>query len=902
MKQSTALMAMNRGIVSPLGLARVDQKRIAMGAEEMTNWVPRVLGSMSLRPGWQYLFPTSSNGAARYLEFIFSTTDTALIELTNLKMRIVISDALISRPSVASTIANGNFDTNLTSWTDADEAGGTSAWVSGGYMGLTGNGTAAAIRRQQVTVSALNQGTEHALRIVIQRGPVTLRVGSTSGGDEYINETTLLTGAHSLAFTPSGDFYVQFSSRLQRQVLVDSCNVEGSGIMEVTTPWTTSDLNNVRHDQSGDVVFIACEGKQQRRIERRASRSWSVVTYAADDGPFMVENTSPTTITPSALVGNITLTASAPLFRSSHVGGLFRITSTGQEVTATATAQNTFTSAIRVSGVSTSRTYTIIISGLSGTGSTVTRQQSLDSENGPWTDVATYTADTTATTNDTLDNQIAWYRIGVDTGDYVAGTIVMTLDYAIGSVDGITRITGFTNSTSVSAEVLSDLGGTEASDVWSEGEWSDYRGWPTAVRIHEGRLWWFGMDGIWGSISDAFDSFDENFEGDAAPINRTIGSGPVDVINWGLSLQRLIIGSQGAELSCRSSSLDEPLTPTNFNIKAASTQGSAAVEAVKIDQRGVYVQRNGINVYELAFDSNGYDYGSKDLTLIVPELGLPGIIRMAVQRKPDTRIHCIRSDGTVMMAVFDSAEDMLCWNEIETDGLIEDVVVLPSASGSTEDQVYYVVNRTINGSTVRYLEKWAKETECRGGTLNKQADSFLIYSGAATNVITGLGHLEGESVIVWGDGVDLSPTTSSGVQTTYTVSGGQIRLANAVTVTNAIIGLSYRSLWKSAKLGIGEPTLSTLTRDKKINFLGLIMAYVHAKGIRYGSSFDYADLRDMPEIENGTTVSSSAVRTSYDEQKLDFPGGWDTDSRLCLVGQAPRPCTVLAAITDLDIS
>jgi hypothetical protein len=38
--------------------------------------------------------------------------------------------------------------------------------------------------------------------------------------------------------------------------------------------------------------------------------------------------------------------------------------------------------------------------------------------------------------------------------------------------------------------VLTDLGGTDASADWQEGLWSDLNGWPTSVRLHEGRLWW----------------------------------------------------------------------------------------------------------------------------------------------------------------------------------------------------------------------------------------------------------------------------------------------------------------------------------------------------------------------------------------------------------------------------
>jgi hypothetical protein len=147
--------------------------------------------------------------------------------------------------------------------------------------------------------------------------------------------------------------------------------------------------------------------------------------------------------------------------------------------------------------------------------------------------------------------------------------------------------------------VLTDLGGTAATDDWAEGEWSDLRGWPSAVSLFEGRDWWAGKQGIWGTVSDAFESFDESVEGDSGAINRDVGSGPLDNINWMLPVSRLILGAEGAELSCKSSSLDEPLTPTNFNIKADSTQGSANVNIARIDKKGIFVQNGGTRVFEL---------------------------------------------------------------------------------------------------------------------------------------------------------------------------------------------------------------------------------------------------------------------------------------------------------------
>lgn len=885
-RENATLLAFNRGIVSPLALARTDISRLELMAEAQTNWMPRALGSMMLRPGWEYKTSTHGNAAARYLPFVFSTDDTALIEFTTGIMRVLVSETPITRSSVSTAVANSGFDSDVASWTDNDESGATSAWVTGGYLGLTGNGTNYAIRDQQVTVAAGDQGTEHALRIVIERGPVVCRVGSTSGGDEYISETTLDTGEHSLAFTPTGDFYIRFQSLHKRQVLVDSCTVESSGIMTLTSPYTATDLQNIRADQSADIIFLACAGFQQYKIERRGTRSWSLVKYYADDGPFLTTNTSPLTMTPSALTGNITLTASKNYFKSTNVGSLMRVTSTGQTVTASVTAENQFTNAIRVTGVDSTRVFTITRSGTWV--ATVTLQRSFDSESGPWEDVTTYTTNATISYDDTLDNQIIWYRIGVKTGDFTSGTVALTLDYPIGFVDGICRITGYTNETTVSAEVIVDLGGTDATDDWAEGAWSDRRGWPTAVSFVEGRLGWAGSDTVRLSVTDSFYSFDADVEGDSGTIERSIGSGPVDTINWIMPLQRLVLGAEGAEFIAKASSFDEPLTPTDFTVRPSSRQGSANVEPVKLDKTGVYVQRGGTRVFEISLEQDG-EYGSTDLTLLCPNVTSAKVTRMAVQRQPDTRVHCVLNDGTVAILIFDRAENLICWVKVESIGSqVEDVVTLPGDDGDEEDKVYYVVRRTINGSTVRYLEKWAMEADCQGGTLNKQADSFYEYSGSSTAVITGLSHLEGESVVVWGNGKNLG---------TFTVSSGQIGNLSE-SVTSAIVGLTYSADYESSKLAYASGLGTALAQPKKINQLGVILRNTHYQGLQYGP--DSSNLDNLPMVKDGAIVSDDTVHSEWDENAFEFEGNWNTDSRLYLRATAPNPCTILAAIMSIE--
>jgi len=909
MRQASALFAFNRGLISQLALARTDQRRIALGARTMTNWIARVLGSMSLRPGLGYLGATGANAAARYIPFIFGTNDTALVEFTTNAMRIWIGDALLTRSSVSSAVTNGSFDTNITGWTDGSDAGGAIAWYAGGYMALTSNGSARAIGHQTVTVAAADQNVEHGLRVVIQNGPVTFKVGTALGDDSYISETTLDTGTHSLAFTPTGNFVIQFQSTVIRRILIDSVTVEAAGVVSITSPYGTSDLNNIRFDQSADVVYLACSGVQQRKIERRGTRpggrSWSLALYRSDDGPFKIENVSATTIASSGLTGNVTLTASSQLFQSGHVGSLFRLQSQGQAQTVSIAAENTFGSSITVTGTGTARAMGLVITGLTGSGSTVTLQQSTD--NATWTDYKSYTTDQSTSVNDGLDNQTVYYRLGIKTGDYGAGTQVCSLTFTAGVQLGIVRITDFTSATSVEAEVITALGSVSATAIWWACQWSDVNGWPTAVRFHDGRLWWAGQNTIIGSVSDEYVSFDDQVTGDSGPIIRTIGAGPVDTINWLLSLQRMVMGAQGSEISVRSSALDAPLTPTDFSMKECSTQGSGPVESIKVDQQGIYVDRTKVRVFRLQFDTSNYlspDYASSDLTVINPEIGLPAITRAAVQRRPDTRIHFLRSDGTVALLILEPVEDVICWIEIETNGTVEDVVILPGAVGSTEDQVYYQVARTVNGSTVRYLEKWAKETECRGtysdtATLNKQADSFVTGTNSpASTTISGLDHLEGLQVCVWADGVDYSPGSGSD-QTLYTVASGAITLATAVT--NYVVGLPYKAQWKSAKLGLQPSDAESLLGEhSRITELRLIAGWLHAKGLRYGT--DFTTMRSLPRVEGGKTVDADTVHEEYDGEGFTFPARWLTDDVLCLEAHAPRPCTVLAAVPEMEIA
>lgn len=965
------LFGFNRGRIGKSGLARTDLTRTALSAEIMTNWSPRSLGSMMLRPGTGYIGATDGHNEAILVDFVFSLTDLAILEFTNNKFRVWVDDALISRGDVDSAVTNGTFDqyTNtctisnaspgvvtytgadnfanddpvtfsttgalpsplvagttyyvinvstgantfqvaetaggsainttdagsgahtveaynfITGWTDSDDSATTSVWSTGDNLSLTGTGFASARRRQEVTVASGDQNDPHALRIVISRGKVQLKVGSSAGGEQYISETTLGVGTHSIAFTPTGNFFIELAALTQYASIVDSISVEATGVLELPTVYETADLENIRYDQSGDVVYL-CDGtNKQYKVERRSNDSWSIVEYDPVDGPFRIENTGPKSISVDAITGDVTLTATGPIFRSGHDGALFKLTSTGQLVEATFTGEDQFSDYIRVTGVGSQRIFQYILTDLTSTSTEVTLQRSI-TEPGAWVDVTSHTTDGTRTFDDNLDNQIAYYRLGVKTGDYSSGTVLLELTYSkSGSITGIVKITNVASATSASAIVLKSLGGTTGSTIWSEGAWSDTRGWPSAVSFYEGRLWWAGKDNIWGSVSDGFESFDSTIEGDAKSISRSIGFGPVDTINWLLPIQNMIMGGQGDVFRVFSTTFDEPLTATNFQVKSASNQGSARVDVVRMDSSGIFVQRSGSRVYRIfwSFEDNTHDVN--ELTMHVPEIGEPSITRMAIQRQPETRIHCLRSDGTVAILMFDKGENITCWYDFETDGLVEDIITLP---GEIEDQVYYVIRRVIDGGDTRYIEKLAFESDCIGGSITKLMDSHIVYQGTTTATITGLDHLEGENVVVWGNSMDMG---------SYTVSSGAITLS--AEVSNAVIGLPYEAQWKSTKLAYAAYEGNTpLLQKKKVNSVGFVLRHTHSDGITYGP--DFTTQYDLPSYERGTLVSENSTWEDYDNELIEFPGQWDTDSRICLVAASPKPANVLAISLGIE--
>lgn len=1007
-----------------------------------------------LRPGLGYLgFSTRNDAAAFGIPFIFGTNDLAILEVTDSHLRVIVDDALVTRGSVSTVIPFGDFTAN-TGWTLTPGGGLANIDVNAPdslYLAAGGSGDLASCARQ-ITVDAADQGDEHALRIEVTRGPVTFMVGSTSGGGEYVSKTELGTGIHSIAFTPTGDFYLRFETATIHGVVVDSVSVESAGTFDLPTPWAAADLSNLRYDQSGDVVFVACDGYQQRRIERRNNNSWSVVKYETDTGPFQTQNLDKSrTIVASETTGDVTLFGTNTEFSDADVDSLIRLDESTMGLIPQWEAEETvsipteampssstyigdFTNPANAFDGNTASVATVAAaSGYVGrthasdgtvysmrvrftisqavphqvqVGLTIyAKQGSAPVANNDGTFLGTVAVvgssltsfDATAYSSDsTTDWDHVWVRVTAPTT--VTGWSVSEIDakqftstgvpvlrrydgnvyqavagtnagfipptHTIGDLLsapsgviwryrhgpwGAVRITSVANSAQAAGVVtktLPDSITAEAGWSWAYGDWSHRNGWPTEVKFHEGRLGWFRGDKFWISVSDDYTNYNTDTIGDSGPIIRSFGSGPIAKINFALSLTRLIIGREMSIDPLRSSSQEEPLTPTNHSTKTCSTKGAAEFPALKVGTRGLYVEKSGRRVYGLSYSAEAGDYVSADLTRLNHDIGIPGFVSLAVQEQPETSEIFVKTDGQIAILLDDS--EVNCWWRIQTLGVIERVVVLP---GALEDRVYCVVKRTINGGTKRFWEKFALRTQCVGGSLSRLADSYLSISQPSSTTITGLSHLEGESVIVWANGKDLGSYTVSsgsitvseavttaivglgGVSFSYnsstaaasvtaatkyngypaevfadgkyvgciTVSGGLVTLPNGRAARKIAAYLGYYGVFRSAKLAYGAQMGTALTQHKRIEKIGIIAYDTHYQGLQYGSSID--NLQPLPLVEGGQDTAADTVWSEFDQPMIGLSGSWDTDSRLHLLAQAPKPVTlegVVMAVSTLE--
>lgn len=627
--------------------------------------------------------------------------------------------------------------------------------------------------------------------------------------------------------------------------------------VEVVTPYAVADLYNtdgtprLRFAQSGDNLYIAHGLYQQRIIKRTSATSFSIELYVAKGGPWQIMNDTTTTVYASAETGTgITLTASSAIFTAAMVGSLFKLES--KDLNAIPAWEVSKAVGAGVRRRSDSKTYESLNAATTGTSKPV------------HTEGALYDGDT----------GVQWeYR---DPGY------------------GYVRITAFTSTTVVTADVIDRLpsqvvGAGNPTTRWSFGEWSSAAGWPSDVAFFRERLWWGRKQYIWGSVAADFTDYSPlNFGQvtDDMAMTVTLVSGKINDVQWMIGDEDLLCGTAGGEFSVGELQNGKALAPGNVRAKLISGYGSRAIPPIKNGEGLLFVQRAGLKAREVSYDTLSSKYKSTDATVLAEHITKSGLVQMTFTQEPNPVVWAIRADGKLLGFTWNNEQEVRGWHRhpVGGDGIVESVASMPAAEGD-RSELWLVVRRTINGATKRYVEYMERPwREGDDQSTSFYMDSGLTYDGAAADVITGLGHLEGMVVDVLADGAPHPQRT---------VTGGSITLLAEASVVN--IGLPCPCKYRSMRLEAGAQDGTAQGKTKRIH--KAVLRFLNTGGGRYGS--DETNL-DSLQLRTASDLMGAPVPLFSGDKVVSWPEGYNTDAYMMVVNDQPTPVTLLGLMPQIS--
>ena len=473
-----------------------------------------------------------------------------------------------------------------------------------------------------------------------------------------------------------------------------------------------------------------------------------------------------------------------------------------------------------------------------------------------------------------------------------------------GSVWGYCVVTGWTSTTVVTVTVLSTLTDTTSKSAWRLGVWSDTTGYPTCGTFADDRLFLGGAalypQRIDGSKTGVYTSFAPSAtDGTVAADNAVafvLNSDDVNAVKWMHADEKgLLVGTSRGEWLVRPSSLAEALTPTNVSGKPVSHHGSASVAPVRAGKAVLFVQGAGRKVRELVYVFQEDGFKAPDLTMLAEHITSPSIVEVAYQEQPQAIMWAARSDGVLLGMTYEREQGVLGWHRHELGGysnaghtaipLVESLAVV-TAPDATRDEMYAVVKRYINGGTKRYVEYmssiWAVGTD--------QEDAFFVDCGWTTTgsgtTITGLWHLEGETVGAFIDGKKHVDITIANGTATFDSTG-----------TIKTVGYFYESDAQTLPVEGGAQDGSAQGKTKRVGRVGFWL--VDTLGLKYG--MDASNLTELLVRQWGDDYGAATpLFTGVVRER--FEGDYDKLGQVYWRADGPFPANVLALMPQFSVA
>tara|TARA_R110000764_G_scaffold17080_7_gene47039 strand:+ start:2395 stop:4398 length:2004 start_codon:yes stop_codon:yes gene_type:complete len=394
-----------------------------------------------------------------------------------------------------------------------------------------------------------------------------------------------------------------------------------------------------------------------------------------------------------------------------------------------------------------------------------------------------------------------------------------------------------------------------------EDVWSATRGWPRTCTFHEARLWFGGSSSrpstLWGSTVNDLFNFNAGRARDDQGIDVTLATDQVNSINGIISNRSLQVFTSGAEFYVPAS----PITPENVAVKPQTNLGSKRVRPIVIDGLTMFIQRTGKALYQFQYIDEFQSNESRSTSLAAPHLIADPyqlVVSQGSGESDANYVYLISSSGDMTVFNTQSFEGVQAFTRWSCEGSINSAAVV-------DEDLYLLVNR----DGTYYIDK-------ADSTLN--TDSAISQTITATDAVTGLTHLNGETVKVKAVGA---------AQLDKVVSGGAITLDRVVTGT-VEVGLEYQPIIKTMPLNINLNDGSHAAQKKRI--LRCAIRVYESNGV----------------IVNGQRLADKTIGenqfdapTPQSEFKRVFLSGWSLEATIEITQTTPFPLTVLAL--DLEV-
>lgn len=390
-------------------------------------------------------------------------------------------------------------------------------------------------------------------------------------------------------------------------------------------------------------------------------------------------------------------------------------------------------------------------------------------------------------------------------------------------------------------------------------------------------------------------------------IQETLISGSLNTIQSMIAAPfGLIIFSDKQAWLINGGSNSSAVTPESIVANSQAYNGASYPPPIAANDNILYVQSKQSIVRDLVFNYYTQVYTGSDISVLSSHLFYGyQVLEWAWAEEPFKLVWAVRNDGTMLTLTFLKEQELIAWAHSDTQGAFKSVAtVVESVSIGNVDAVYTVVQRTINGNTVQYIERLVELSYPNGVTSAWQVDCGLQYSGAAALTFSGAGQLAGATCtgLATDNLGNVTVITPFVMPTNGTFTLPAPTPVGATGYTLVTVGLPFTPQLQTLALDTGEPTIQG--KVKKIS--GVTVRVENALGLWIGGSL--ATIVKMKDLIVGNV---SRMLTGQDSQLVtDLVTGdaytvidprWTVQGQYFITQPYPLPASILGVIPQITI-